>query len=79
MRRDHINAVETAPSSDYKPVCALAVLTVRKHKLEGKNPIGAADLEWIFACNHEGLSLFFINIKTISCRRRPLFPCLYDR
>ena len=41
------------PSSDYKQVCALAALTVRKHKLEGKNPIGAADLEWIFACNYE--------------------------
>ena len=35
-------------------VCALAALTVRKHKREGKNPIGAADLEWIFACNYEG-------------------------
>ena len=35
-------------------VCALAALTVRKHKLEGKNPIGATDLEWIFACNYEG-------------------------
>ena len=35
-------------------VCALAALTVRKHKLEDKNPIGAADLEWIFACNDEG-------------------------
>ena len=35
-------------------VCALAALTVRKHKPEGKNPIGAADLEWIFACNYEG-------------------------
>ena len=35
-------------------VCALAVLTVRKHKLEGRNPIGAADLEWIFARNCEG-------------------------
>ena len=23
-------------------------------KFEGKNPIGAADLEWIFACNCEG-------------------------
>jgi len=29
-------------------VCALAALTVRKHKLEGKKTIGAADLEWIF-------------------------------
>lgn len=47
--------------------------------MQSKNLIGAADLEWIFACNHEGLSLFFINIKTISCRRCPLFPCLYDR
>ena len=47
--------------------------------MQSKNLIGAADLEWIFARNHEGLSLFFINIKTISCRRRPLFPCLYDR
>ena len=27
-------------------VCALAALTVRKHNLEDKNPIGAADLEW---------------------------------
>ena len=35
-------------------VCALAALTVRKHRLEGKNPIGAADLEWIFARNYEG-------------------------
>ena len=25
-------------------VCALAALTVRKHKPESKNPIGAADL-----------------------------------
>ena len=33
-------------------VCALAALTVRKHKLEGKNPIGAAD--GIFASNYEG-------------------------
>lgn len=31
--------------------------------MQSKNLIGAADLEWIFACNHEGLSLFFINIK----------------
>ena len=35
-------------------VCALAALTVRKHKREGKNPIGKADLEWIFARNCEG-------------------------
>ena len=35
-------------------VCALAALTVRKHRLEGKNPISEADLEWIFARNYEG-------------------------
>ena len=35
-------------------VCALAALTVRKHKPEGEYPIGAADLEWIFACSYEG-------------------------
>ena len=35
-------------------VCALAALTVRKLGLEGKNPIGAANLEWIFVCNCEG-------------------------
>ena len=29
-------------------------LTVREFKLEGKNPIGTADLEWIFARNCEG-------------------------
>ena len=34
--------------------CALAALTVRKHRLEGKNPISEADLEWIFARNYEG-------------------------
>ena len=45
MQRDRINAVEAAPSSDYKQVCALASLTVRKHNREGKNPIGVADLE----------------------------------
>ena len=27
------------------------MLTAREHKLEGKNPIGEADLEWIFARN----------------------------
>ncbi len=57
MWRDRINAVETAPSSDYKQVCALAVLTVRKHKLEGKNPIVAADLEWILPVTMKGLNL----------------------
>ena len=35
-------------------VCALAALTVRKHRLEGKNPIGVADPKWIFASNAEG-------------------------
>ena len=35
-------------------VCAFTALTVRKHWLEGKNPIGVADLEWIFARNCEG-------------------------
>ena len=35
-------------------VCALAALTVRKHMLEGKNPIIGDDLEWIFASNYEG-------------------------
>ena len=54
MQRDRINAVKTAPSSDYKQVCALASLTVRKHNREGKNPIGAADLEQIPDCNYEG-------------------------
>ncbi len=29
-------------------------LTVRKHRLEGKNSISEADLEWIFARNYEG-------------------------
>ena len=52
--------METAPSSDYKPVCALAVLTVRKHKLEGKNPIGAADLEWFLLVTMKILRLLII-------------------
>ena len=47
--------------------------------MQSKNLIGAADLEWIFACNHEGLSLFFINIKTVTGHRLPLSSRLYDR
>ena len=39
-------------------VCALAALTVRKLRLEGKNPIGAADSEWIFARNCRGLNSY---------------------
>lgn len=35
-------------------VYALTGLTVRKSMLEGKNPIGTADLKWIFARNREG-------------------------
>ena len=35
-------------------VYSLPPLTLRKHRLEGKNPISEADLEWIFACNYEG-------------------------
>ena len=34
-------------------VYALTGLTVRKPMPEGKNPIGIADLEWIFARNRE--------------------------
>ena len=34
-------------------VYALTGLTVRKSMPEGKNPIGEADLEWIFARNRE--------------------------
>ena len=30
-------------------ICPLAALTVRKLKLESKNPIAAGNLEWIFA------------------------------
>ena len=41
-------------------VCALAALTVIKHRLEGKNPIGEADLEWIFACNCEALNSYLV-------------------
>ena len=26
----------------------------KKHRLEGKNPLSEADLEWIFARNYEG-------------------------
>ena len=42
-------------------VCALAALTVKKLGLEGKNPIGGADLEWIFACNCEGTEPSLVN------------------
>ena len=35
-------------------VCAFTALTVRMLRMEGKNPIGEADLEWIFARNCEG-------------------------
>ena len=35
-------------------VCAIAASTVRILRPEGKNPIGEADPDWIFACNCEG-------------------------
>ena len=35
-------------------LCVHAALTVRTHRLESKNPISEADLEWIFARNYEG-------------------------
>ena len=42
-------------------VCAFAALTVKKLGLEGKNPIGGADLEWIFAGNCEGTEPSLVN------------------
>ena len=39
-------------------VCAFTALTVRNLRLEGKNPIDTADLEWIFARNCEGTEQF---------------------
>ena len=42
-------------------VCALAALTVKKLGLEGKNPIGEADLEWIFARDCEGTEPSLVN------------------
>ena len=38
-----------------------------KHRLKGKNPIGEADLEWIFARNCEALNSY--NIQMIRMRR----------
>ena len=35
-------------------VCAFTALTVRKHRLAGKNPIAAGNFSWIFACDCEG-------------------------
>ena len=46
-------------------VCAFTALTVRKLGLEGKNPIGIADLEWIFARNCEGTEQLLM--KTVCC------------
>ena len=46
-------------------VCAFTALTVRKLGLEGKNPIGIADLEWIFARNCEGTEQ--LRMKTVCC------------
>ena len=48
-------------------VCALAALTVRKHLPEGKNPIGEADLEWVFACNGEGTEQ--LRAEVITCKQ----------
>lgn len=39
-----------------------AALTVRKLRLEGKNPIDTADLEWIFARNCEVLNSYGIHL-----------------
>ena len=41
------------------------MLTVRKIRLEGKNPIGAADLEWIFARNCEGTERLRVIMKIL--------------
>ena len=45
-----MNAEKRKRKVTVKQVCTLAVLTVTKHRLEGRNPIGAAGLEWIFVC-----------------------------
>lgn len=46
-------------------VCAFTVMTVRKPRIEGKNPIGTADLEWIFACNCEGTEQLGVDNKKL--------------
>ena len=40
------------------------MLTVRELKLEGKNPIGTAYLEWIFVRNCEGTDSYILNKKS---------------
>ena len=47
--------------------------------MQSKNLIGAADLEWIFACNSADCALCFMNIKTVTGHRLPLSSRLYDR
>ncbi|MFR4782973.1 MAG: hypothetical protein ACLUAR_08895 [Pilosibacter sp.] len=42
-------------------VCALCCADRKKLELEGKNPIGGADLEWIFAGNCEGTEPSLVN------------------
>ncbi|MBS7202480.1 hypothetical protein KH141_10905, partial [butyrate-producing bacterium] len=44
---------------------AFTALTVRKLRIEGKNPIGTADLEWIFARNCEGTEPLRHEVKKI--------------
>ncbi len=45
---------QETPDDEALENCKALGKTVRKHRLEGKNPISEADLEWIFACNYEG-------------------------
>ena len=46
-------------------VYALTGLTVRKPMPEVKNPIGTADLEWIFARNCEGTERLRVIMKIL--------------
>ena len=54
-------------------VCAFTALTVRKLRLEGKNPIGIADLEWIFARNCGGTEQLQVENKNRMPRDRIAF------
>ncbi|MDO5551329.1 MAG: hypothetical protein Q4F76_09160, partial [Lachnospiraceae bacterium] len=47
----------------------LAALTVRKHRIAGKNPIAAGDFQWIFARNCEGTEQLRLGKQSATVKR----------
>ena len=63
MKRASGSCLHLKNDFSVQQVCAYAALTVRTNRLESKNPISEADLEWIFARNYEETEQLRIIVK----------------